>query len=345
MPQEVKVWAVNNGGKPEELTQSKLDFESRLEEWLAHDIGLLDPHLLVFGRQVATDFGGRIDLLCLDPIGQLVIVELKRDKTPRDIVAQALDYASWAAELPSSRIEDIALMYLGDSLERAFERRFGIPLPETVNGDHKVIVVAAHVDAGSERIIRYLSEHHGVNINAVTFQYFRTSPTSEMLCRVFLVTPSEVEYRSNTRSGGKRRPNLTLDDHARTADDRGVGDEFRAIVKTLRPVVGNVRTTLSTVNFVGQWAPEKNGAIINLVPEDSSAELGVRFQVYGRRLASLLRLDEAHVARVLPASSEFWSFDSKGDPEWEGFAGFMRLDDADRIVDIIRERTAGADAV
>ena len=38
----------------------------------------------------------------------LVLIELKRDRTPRDVVAQALDYASWVEELQA---EDIAAIY------------------------------------------------------------------------------------------------------------------------------------------------------------------------------------------------------------------------------------------
>jgi RecB family endonuclease NucS len=38
-------------------------------------------------------------VLGLDSEGVLHILELKRDRTPRDVVAQALDYASWVQEL------------------------------------------------------------------------------------------------------------------------------------------------------------------------------------------------------------------------------------------------------
>ena len=39
--------------------------------------------------------------------GDLIIVELKRDKTPRDVVAQFLDYASWVGDLGFEEINKI----------------------------------------------------------------------------------------------------------------------------------------------------------------------------------------------------------------------------------------------
>jgi len=49
--------------------------------------------------------GGIIDLLCIDESGNLIVVELKRDKTPREVTAQTLDYASWVDSLTSERAQ------------------------------------------------------------------------------------------------------------------------------------------------------------------------------------------------------------------------------------------------
>lgn len=54
---------------------------------------------MLIGRQQATGFGGRIDLLAVAPDGSLVLIELKRDRTPREVVAQALHYAGWVEKL------------------------------------------------------------------------------------------------------------------------------------------------------------------------------------------------------------------------------------------------------
>ena len=66
---------------------------------------LEDGRVLIIGRQVRTDLGGVIDLLGVDRQGNVVVVELKRDRTPRDVVAQALEYAAFAARLDVDALE------------------------------------------------------------------------------------------------------------------------------------------------------------------------------------------------------------------------------------------------
>jgi len=144
---------------------------------------VLSDGVFIIGRQVPTDFGGFIDLLCLDADANCVIVELKRDKTPREITAQAFDYASWVKDLSSDRITAIANEYLGDRgpLDEAFRTKFSTDLPDVINENHKMIIVASEIDASSERIIKYLSETYRVAINAATFSYFRTRDGNELL--------------------------------------------------------------------------------------------------------------------------------------------------------------------
>jgi RecB family endonuclease NucS len=92
----------------------------------------------LIGRQEDTGFGGRIDLLGVAPDGALVLIELKRDHTPREVVAQVLDYAGWVETL---RAEDIAAIYgrfaPNRSLAEDFQQRFGHSLDEdSLNQSH-----------------------------------------------------------------------------------------------------------------------------------------------------------------------------------------------------------------
>jgi hypothetical protein len=204
MPEEVRIWQVDKTDSLTEIKRSKLDLEARIEKWLSRDISLLSPDLLVIGKQVETAAGSFIDLLCIDKEGSLVVVELKRDKTPREVTAQALDYASWVKDLGTEEIEGIAAKYLkGTGLKTAFESKFGVGLPDIINEHHAMRIVASDIDDSTERIIRYLAETHGVDINAVRFQFFQAADGSEFLVRTFTVAPDVVEQTG--RSGRSKR--------------------------------------------------------------------------------------------------------------------------------------------
>ena len=175
MPQQIRMWEVTQGDSLVEVTSSGINLEQRLESWLESDISMLDPDLMVIGRQVRIPSVGTLDLLCLDSNGDLVVIELKRGQTPREVTTQALDYASWAKDLPFERIREIANGYLnprGSSLEDAFDTKFGQPLPFALGESHRSLIVAEAMDAATERIVRYLSDL-GVPINVTTVQHFR----------------------------------------------------------------------------------------------------------------------------------------------------------------------------
>jgi len=78
--QTIRLWKIEKEAL-QEITKSKVDLEKRLQNWLSSDISILSPDLIVIGREVPTDFGGFIDVLCMQENGDLAIVELKRDNT------------------------------------------------------------------------------------------------------------------------------------------------------------------------------------------------------------------------------------------------------------------------
>lgn len=324
MPVRARLWEVTPDGGLQDIPTAKLDLEERLESWIERGIGVISDDLLVIGRQVETSYGGIIDLLCIDRDGSLSVIELKRDKTPREITAQTLDYASWVKDLSRERIVDVADHYLKDRgpLEQAFARRFGTELPETLNQTHQMLIVASQIDPSTERIITYLSDGYGVPINAVTFQFFRTSEGREVLARVFLLEPSTVEERANTAASSKRLPALSRDELQEIATANGVGELYESLVRSVERKFPTARTNRSALSFVGRIDGHEQ-AILNLIPRESSAESGVRFQVYTRRLAALFGKPEQEIDALLPAHREPWSYYPTAPPDMFGYAGFF----------------------
>ncbi|HBB5138924.1 TPA: DUF4268 domain-containing protein [Escherichia coli] len=95
---------------------SELGFTERkhLKEWLAHEPSALGEELLIIQKEFDgfDDTRERLDLLALDKDGNLVIIENKLDDSGRDVVWQALKYASYCASLTKAQIVDIYQQYL-----------------------------------------------------------------------------------------------------------------------------------------------------------------------------------------------------------------------------------------
>ena len=328
MAEEIRIWQVEDRDRLKEIKRSKLDLEARLEVWLEKDISMLSDDLLVIGRQVETDFGGIIDLLCLDRNGDVVVVELKRHKTPRDVTAQILDYGSWIKDLSNERITRLANSYLGQrgSLDTAFRETFDEELPDVLNDNHSMLVVASEIDSGSERIIRYLSDSYGVSINAVTFQYFKDESEKELLARVFLIEPSEVEYRAISIRSSKRKPDLTFEQLQESADEQGVGNLYRKLTAGLDNYFGK-GTTRSSIVFLGKYKGSSRRTIISLIPTRSSTEQGLLFQIYFYRFLENFGVDADKMHALLPEKRESWQYASQPGEEWAGFEGYFKTEE------------------
>ena len=201
MPIEVGVWRLGDDLK--QVPFSSMESESRLEDALARDISILSPGLMLVGRQILTSYGKFIDMLAIDAHGNLHVIELKRDRTPRDAVAQLLDYASWTEGLSYDQIAQIYTEKNGGrELEEGFADAFGASPPEELNQSHELLLVAAELDPGTERIIGYLGDNYGVPINAVYFRYFEDAG-KDYLVRTWLVDPRKSEAGGTVKQ--KRR--------------------------------------------------------------------------------------------------------------------------------------------
>lgn len=200
MPVNHAIWTVDKS--PQLLAATRMPSEALLEEMIIQRPDILSGEWMLIGKQERTDADGRIDLLAITPDASLVLIELKRGRTPREVVAQALDYAAWVAQLTPDRIAQIYQRFSnGGDLAKAFKQRFGEELDEdALNQSHQIILVAAELDGASERIITYLNER-GIPINVIFFQVFE-SGTQQLLSRAWLIDPGTTQ--ANASSGTSR---------------------------------------------------------------------------------------------------------------------------------------------
>lgn len=196
MALEMGLWKAD-GDKLTRLSPTAVGLESQLETYIESDPTIMGTQLMLIGRQVLTAHGGFIDLLAIDANGTVHILELKRDKTPRDVVAQALDYGSWVSTLSRAEIVAIFESYrVGVAFEEAFAEEFGEAPPEELNVEQVFTIVAASVDPATERIVRFLNEGFGVPVNVVFFRHFEDGGSS-YLARTWL-----VDHEATTPTAG-----------------------------------------------------------------------------------------------------------------------------------------------
>ena len=169
--------------KVRQVSFSELGYTERnhLQEWLANQPDALDEELLIIQKEFDgfDDTRERLDLLAIDKNGNLVVIENKLDDSGRDVVWQALKYASYCSTLSKSQIADIYQRYLDknatgqDAKARICEFLGEEDFAEVVlnpGNDQRLIMVAAQFRKEVTSTVLWLLKHH------VFVKCFRATP-------------------------------------------------------------------------------------------------------------------------------------------------------------------------
>jgi hypothetical protein len=245
MPVKFGLWRVDSESVIQ-VPPSGIGSEERLEEIIEERIDILGlGNLFLLGRQVITEFGKRIDLLAIDAQGDLHVIELKKERTPREVVAQALEYGYWIQSLSFDAIRELYAKYNhGEDFDSAFTNHFEADLPEAINNSHNLVVVATGMDASTEQIIDYV-RGYGIPINVLFFEYLQDGDR-EYLARSWLTDP-EIDS-TGVASGKKQAPWNGIDffvalgenEHRNWDDMRRYGFVSAGHGEKYRKVMGNL---------------------------------------------------------------------------------------------------------
>jgi len=203
MSTEIKTWQVIDGKLQPVNTSLAIAGRKEaqdLEEWIASQPTIIGTGITIIGRQVPTK-SGPLDLLGIDKHGNTIIIELKRDKLPREALAQAIDYASDVADWSIGKLSEICTQYAGKSLEDHLIESFpDISLENlNINETQRIVLVGFGIEGALERMLNWLSDSYGVTINAVLLQYVRTVSGDELLSRVAVISEELEQRRSQQK--------------------------------------------------------------------------------------------------------------------------------------------------
>ncbi len=209
------------GDRPIIAEETDLELETHLETWLENSPQVLaQESFLWIGRQPsAADEEGTIfpDLLGVDTEGNLVIVELKRGQSPREVIAQLLEYAAWADGLLESQIREIAGIYFEnrDELqEKTFNEVFreAFEIPETdelppLNRRLRLFIAAEEISSRIARVCRFLRISQGMDISCIAVSTFETEAGERLVSTEVKVGDEDIATSKTQRqrtSGNSR---------------------------------------------------------------------------------------------------------------------------------------------
>ncbi len=203
MATQIKSWQIVDGKLTlieTSLTQQGRSEAYDLESWVASDSSLIGPDLRIIGRQVHTA-SGPLDLLGIDRSGNLVIIELKRDRLPREALAQAIDYASDVASWDLDKVSEVCTKHTGKSLEDFISEEFEEENLESlnVNSAQRIILIGFSIEGALERMIQWLSDTYSISINAILLHYLKTEAGDEVITRTTVISEEVAEKRARAK--------------------------------------------------------------------------------------------------------------------------------------------------
>jgi len=208
----MRVFAVQGDGTFKEFVRTRFEFdhqEADLEDWLENNPeGIVeDGKLMMIGRQVWTNLGGFIDLLAVDRQGDVAVIELKRNRTPRDILAQALEYTSFVETLDWETLEELLRQYLSDEgvdLADYHRQYFQLGPDEAVsfNKDQRIVMVGQTISDEIRQTSTFLRKK-GFRVTCVEFGFFESETGGQLLSSDIVVGKEPV--REKQVSSGSRR--------------------------------------------------------------------------------------------------------------------------------------------
>ncbi|MEP7293319.1 MAG: endonuclease NucS domain-containing protein [Chloroflexota bacterium] len=231
---EIGIWKVTES-TPLRYQRGLILKEKLLENWIEQDPSLLSAGLSIVGRQLKIE-AGRLDLLGLDPVGNWVIIEIKRGDVRRETITQAIDYAACIKAIESTELQTHVDTYLRtrhSSLTQFLKQR---GWDETIFDEHNMImyVVGTSRDPHLDRMAAFLNMAN-LAINIVNFDVFENEQGEQIMVRQL----TELETGTKARPAAKQiqvisNPQAPVDDTElqrlfEVAEKNGVGREFRFV--------------------------------------------------------------------------------------------------------------------
>ena len=165
----------------------KTHVEEDLQRWADANPHLLNEGspMLSLGTEIVTHRGFSIDNLFVDGNGCLVVAELKRGKSPKDVIAQIVNYAAYVSKLDWDNVEDIAQKYRRIDLGAAYRECFGWSLAKSDTVEFRLLIVAESYEPSVTDSALFLI-NQGTPLALLQFTYFEVGDSKLFEVRTVL---------------------------------------------------------------------------------------------------------------------------------------------------------------
>ena len=185
--------------KPIRFKDLELKEKFDIEVWVRKNPEILGENLLIISEQTLLPSGRQPDLLALDKSGNLVIIELKKDDSGKEIYWQAITYAANFSEFSYSDIIDMYEKYLEnlgiadpnpkDKIEEFVEEDI-----EKINQKQRLILVSKEFHPDVLRAVLWLRDFE-IDIKCIRLTpYIDENNQLFIIPEVIIPTPGVEEY-------------------------------------------------------------------------------------------------------------------------------------------------------
>lgn len=207
----------------EKAQTDSINYERDFENWLENS-----PHVLLdeddessviwIGRQTTASIEENKkypDLLGVDVAGNLIIVELKKGRTPRDVIAQILEYASWGSTLTYEELNEIADKYFkkqdanfSKSLLQVCQEEFfsdsDVEMNIEFNKNQKMFIIAEEISSVIRQVSGHLRTKYQINIHCMEYEILKSQQGEYFVSTEKIVGYEGVEIKKPISTTSKR---------------------------------------------------------------------------------------------------------------------------------------------
>ena len=148
------------GEKLIEYTKTPVTKEFEIHDFIEKHPEILGNDIYIIGREVRTVDGNFIDLLGLNQNGDTIIIEIKKEQTPRKVIGQILEYAEWINSIGSDELNKIAKIKHPTKFPSLWEKYKSDYNEIPAFNEHQLLfIIAEKIDPITEKLARYLRKN------------------------------------------------------------------------------------------------------------------------------------------------------------------------------------------